>query len=131
MQDLLPIQQKNTVMTTFECYSLILAVITGICGTLLGAFNIWYALSRDRVKLRVIPKFRLIVGNMELTAEQDAPEYNLDRHLSEQQIILFAIEVVNLSAFPITITGVGVGKGNMNVRISNIWLSSLLQLNLC
>ena len=99
-------------MTPFEYYSLILAVITGLFGTVAGLYNTWYSWSKDQVKLRVTPKLRWVVNNIEWTLEIDNSEFlNLDQHLSEQNVLQFSVEVVNLSTFPITITEVGIGKG--------------------
>lgn len=61
-----------------------------ILGAVLGMMNTWCAIDRDRVKLKVIPKRAIPVGNM------------ID------QRIRLCIDVTNFSTFPLTITEVGV-----------------------
>lgn len=72
-------------MDAFEAITFSIAVL----GAVLGVINTWVGLSKERVKLSVIPKHAIPVGG--------APE-NLQ----------FCIEVVNLSAFPVTISEIGV-----------------------
>jgi hypothetical protein len=57
-----------------------------LLGAFLGVVNTWQALKRDRVRLRVTPSHAI-----QIPSGRD----------------LFAIEVVNLSAFPVTIVEVG------------------------
>jgi len=61
-----------------------------VLGAVLGIMNTWRAIDRDRVKLKVIPKQAIPVGNI------------ID------QGIRFCIEVINFSSFPLIITEVGV-----------------------
>ena len=61
-----------------------------VLGAVLGVMNTWRAIDRDRVKLKVIPKQAIPVGNM------------ID------QRIRLCIDVTNFSTFPLTITEVGV-----------------------
>ncbi|RLW62678.1 MAG: hypothetical protein B6D73_18285 [gamma proteobacterium symbiont of Stewartia floridana] len=72
-------------MTTVESITLAIAVL----GAVLGVINTWVGLSKEKVKLIVTPKHAIPVGG--------APE-----HLE------FCVEVVNLSAFPVTVSEVGV-----------------------
>lgn len=72
-------------MSIFETVTFAIAVL----GAVLGVINTWVGLSKERVKLIVTPKHAIPVGG--------APEE-----------LEFCIEVVNLSAFPITISEIGI-----------------------
>jgi hypothetical protein len=74
-----------SIMTTTELITLPLAVL----GAVLGVINTWRSLDRDRVKLRVVPKIAYMVTPASPTPPQ------------------LCIEVINLSAFPVTVTEVG------------------------
>lgn len=71
-------------MSLFEAITFAIAVL----GAALGVINTWVGLSKERVKLVVTPKYAIPIGN--------APNQ-----------IEFCIEVVNLSAFPVTVSEVG------------------------
>lgn len=72
-------------------FSLVQAITLSVAvlGAVLGVINTWQGLDKNRLKLRVIPKHAIAVGaaNPKLT---------------------FCIEVTNLSAFPVTVSDVGV-----------------------
>lgn len=72
-------------MTGTEAVTFSLAVL----GAVLGVINTWKALDKDRVKLRVVPKYVIPVGRV-------------DHRLT------FCIEVTNLSGFAVTIEETGV-----------------------
>lgn len=72
-------------MDIFESITFAIAVL----GATLGVVNTWVGLSKEKVKLVVTPKHVIPVGG--------AP-----KHLT------FCIEVVNLSAFPVTVSEVGI-----------------------
>lgn len=57
-----------------------------LLGAVLGVINTWNSLSKSRVKLKVIPS----------------------HVIAEDSSIEFAIEITNLSAFPVTISDAGV-----------------------
>jgi hypothetical protein len=72
--------------------TLITAIIGAICGILgaaLGIINICHQLSRNKLRLKVIPSHAIPVGGI----------VNSD--------INFGLEVINLSEFPVTISDVG------------------------
>ncbi len=62
----------------------------GAIGTILGIINTWNSLSKNRVRLKVTPKFAYPVG----------PGFN-------NKIRLVSIEVVNSSSFAVTISEIG------------------------
>jgi hypothetical protein len=80
-------------MDIFEAITFAIAVL----GASLGVINTWVGLSKERVKLSVTPKHAIPVGG--------APEH-----------LQFCVEVVNLSAFPVTISEVGVFYGGTSKR---------------
>src|SRR5262249_41688528 len=66
-------------------------------------------LSRNRVRLKVIPKRGYMVGGNTLITGVSADV--LSQQYSEQNVpSLWCIEVINLSAFAVTISSVGFGK---------------------
>ena len=80
-------------MTIFETITFAVAVL----GAVLGVINTWVGLSKERVKLTVLPRQAIPVGN--------AP-----------QNIELSIDVVNLSAFPVTVSEIGVFYKGTNKR---------------
>ncbi len=62
-------------------------------GAVLGVINTWYAIDRNRVKLKVIPRQAIHVGNM------------ADKKI---RLSINVTNVTNLSALPLTVTEVGV-----------------------
>jgi len=87
----------------------IIGAVTGVVGTVLGVITIADLLSRNRVKLRVTPKLAWVNRRgMVLTAEKPAPAGH-DPTGGDPPNRL-AVEVVNLSAFAVTISEVGVGR---------------------
>lgn len=79
-------------MTTLQLVTLTTAIIGAACGTLgavLGIINMWHQLSKDAVRLKILPAHALPVGH------GGAGEWTV------------SIEVINLSAFPVTVAEVG------------------------
>ena len=78
-------------------------VVTGVTGTALGVISAINMLSRNCVKLRVIPKaaWKLANGLVISTHRRPRAELGPPNRL--------AIEIINLSAFPVTISEVGLG----------------------
>lgn len=72
-------------ISVLEGITLAIAVL----GAVLGMTNTWHALDRSRAKLKVVPAHAIPVGGMN-------PSIN------------FAIEITNLSAFPVTVHDAGV-----------------------
>jgi hypothetical protein len=65
-------------------------------GTVLGCINTFVLLNNRRVRLRVVPKSAILGGGGVLTHSME--------HMPGATV---CIEVVNLSSFPVTISGVG------------------------
>jgi len=80
-------------MSIFESITFAIAIL----GAVLGVLNTWMGLSKEKVKLVVTPKHAVPIGG--------APEQ-----------ITFCIEVVNLSAFPVTISEIGISYGGIDKR---------------
>jgi hypothetical protein len=80
-------------VTLIEAITLSIAVL----GAVLGVINTWHALDRSRVKLKVLPAHAIPSGGAD-------PR------------IKFGIGVTNLSAFPVTISEVGVLYEGTNTR---------------
>lgn len=79
-------------MSTSQNMTLAVAIVgaaTGLLGAVLGIINTWKSIGRERVKLRIVPK----------VAEVHAP--------GQDPTPRMCIEAVNMSCFPITISGVG------------------------
>ena len=72
-------------MTIFQNTTFGLALL----GAVLSVINTWKALDHDKVKLKVTPKHAIPVGGLEGSG------------------IAFCIEVINRSAFPVTVTEIG------------------------
>jgi hypothetical protein len=75
----------------------VIGAITGSVGTLLGVWNFVQSLSQRRVRLKVIPKSTTIRGSGFLSSNRDV--------MSDEWFA--CVEVINLSAFPVTIAEVG------------------------
>jgi len=89
-------------MSTTAGITLALAIIGavfGLIGTVLSLVNTWRLFDRDRVKLRVVPKFAIGVGA-----------------LAGERFV--SISVTNLSAFPVTISEVGFRMNGTTDRIA-------------
>lgn len=76
-------QQNITLITA------IIGAVCGVSGAILGIINTCHQLSRNKLRLKVIPSHAIPVGAYANSG------------------INFGIEVINLSEFPVTITDVG------------------------
>lgn len=80
-------------VTNFQLITMSLAVI----GAVLGIINTWYNLDRSRIKLRVTPAKAIPVGSANPSIEM-------------------AIEIINTSAFPVSIAEAGLNIKGSNQR---------------
>lgn len=78
-------------MTWFQGVTLGVALL----GAVLGIINIWHQLSRDRIRIRVTPQVAHRVTVLGISGPT------------------LCVEVVNLSAFPVTISDVGFSQGSL------------------
>jgi hypothetical protein len=80
-------------------FNLVQAVTLSVAavGAVLGIINTWQGLDKSRLKLKVTPKHAIPVGNADTR-------------------LTFCIEVTNLSAFPVTVSDVGVFYAGTNER---------------
>lgn len=88
-------------MGTTSVITLIIAVV----GAVLGIVNTWVQLSKNRVRMKIIPKAGHHLGSMfihSVLAQSTAPNTPDDDRL--------CVEVANLSDFPVTINEVGLGS---------------------
>lgn len=101
-------------MTTLQLVTLITAIVGAACGILgavLGIINTWHQMSQTRVRLRVVPKLAwMIDAHNVLTA--DRPARDMKDPVRARPPDRVCIEVVNLSAFPVTVSDVGFGRVN-------------------
>ncbi|HUU86110.1 MAG TPA: hypothetical protein VM243_21645 [Phycisphaerae bacterium] len=93
----------------------IIGALLGAIGTGLGVITTWDLLSKNRVKLRVTPKAAWVNRDgTVLTAAAPAPAgYDPSGGRPPNQ---FAIHVVNLSSFAVTISEVGLGRRDGGLR---------------
>jgi len=92
-------------MTTLQLATL----ATAILGAVLGIINTWHQLSKDKVRLRVVPKMAFMTGPAEVMIG-DRPHSMAEEFRRRGTPRRLCVEVINLSAFPVTISGVGFGK---------------------
>lgn len=101
-------------MTTLQLVTLTTAIIGAVCGILgavLGIINTWHEMSRTRVRLRVVPKLAWMIDPQNvLTA--DRPARNTEDPVRGRPPDRVCIEIINLSAFPVTVSDVGFGRVN-------------------
>lgn len=86
---------------------------TAITGAVLGVFNLWRQLSTERIKLRVSPSIVIETSRNGVLASSTV---QVDP-TSPPQAVSLAIEVLNLSAFPVTIDEIGMttaGNGRLS-----------------
>ncbi|HBP88242.1 MAG TPA: hypothetical protein PKK23_19395 [Nitrospirales bacterium] len=75
----------NSEITVFQAVTMSIALV----GAVLGIINTWFSFDRERLKLKVVPVYAQPIGAMD-------PRIN------------FGINITNMSAFPITVSEVGV-----------------------
>jgi len=81
--------QEKKMLENYENWTQLITFSLAVLGAVLGVLNTWRNIDQCRVKLRVIPKQAIPVGGM-------------DERLG------FCVEVINLSAIPVTVSDVGV-----------------------
>lgn len=79
----------------------ITSLVLGAIGAVLGVVNTYVLLNSRRVRLRVTPKSAQLADGAVLT--------HAGRMLNSPDM---AIEVINLSSFPVTVSGLGLKLGN-------------------
>ena len=91
--------------------SWVVGVTLGIAlvGAVLGVLNTWDKLSKNRVRLRVVPKLAIFTGgDTWITGDRNSELAN--RLLARGALRRLCVTIVNLSAFPVTISDVGFGR---------------------
>jgi hypothetical protein len=83
---------------------------TALTGAVLGVFNLWRQVSSDRVKIRVTPSLvleRRAGGVLTSTTHLIDPEH-------PPETVSLAVEILNLSSFPVTIEEIGMTTNGPN-----------------
>ena len=92
-------------MNTVDAITFTIAVL----GAVLGVIGTWHQLGQSRVKLRVVPKLAFMVpGNGAIRGERITP--TIEALIAQRHPVRLCIEVVNLSAFAVTVSDVGFGR---------------------
>ena len=100
-------------MKPIEIVTLVTAIVGAVCGisgTILGIVNTWSQISRNRMRLRVVPKVDFITSDGNFTASKATNQ--MRQLVGSGTLSRWCIEVVNLSAFAVTISEVGFAKSN-------------------
>jgi len=100
-------------MKPIEIVTLVTAIVGAVCGifgAVLGIINTWSQVSRNRVRLRVVPKMAFMVDGGIITGTKATNQ--LKQLICSQTPSRWCIEVVNLSTFAVTISEVGFAKSN-------------------
>jgi hypothetical protein len=98
------VNQQNITLVTA-----IIGAVCGVSGMILGIINTWQQISKNRVRLKVIPKIAFMLdANNALTV--DRHNSSVSDRIRKGIPFRLCIEVINLSAFPLTISDVGFGK---------------------
>lgn len=101
-------------MNNTELVTLITAIVgaaTGILGTVLGGITTWDMLRKNTVRLRIVPKLTHVIDNS--IALNATRSNELTQQLIEAGAPLrLSVEVVNLSAFAVTVSEIGFGQAD-------------------
>ncbi len=100
-----------TILETVTLTTAIIGAACGISGTVLGLINTWSQVSRNRVRLKVIPKLAFMVGG-DLVISGVKRSQLQQRLANSGAPARWCLEVVNLSEFAVTISDVGFGRSN-------------------
>jgi hypothetical protein len=101
-------------MTSIQIITLVTAIvgaICGICGAVLGVINTCTQLSRNRVRLKVIPKVAYMVTETDVVA--CAKPTALQARIAEKGApSRLCLEIINMSEFAVTVSDAGFGRAN-------------------
>jgi hypothetical protein len=96
-------------MTTLETVTLVTAITGAVCGVfgaVLSIINTWSQLTRNRVRLKVIPKVAFMLSN-EIAQTTDRDDDLFRKMAENRRPARICIEIVNLGCVPVTISHVG------------------------
>lgn len=96
----------------------ITGTITGVAGSVMGVVATIDMLRKNRVRLRVVPKLGWHYPNGLVISTVNDPSRSPARLTQGKLPNRFVVEVVNLSAFPITVSEVGFGRRERKSRVS-------------
>ena len=108
-------------MQTESVATLIIAVVSFV-GLLLGGFNTWWNLRSSKVDLKVYPTLvRVLPNGISISSPwKDLEGLYLQLAPQVGELLCVSIYVVNLSGFPVTLSGVGFrSKKNRRVITAN------------
>lgn len=101
-------------MTPIQIVTLVTAIIGAVCGisgAVLGVINTWSQLSRNRVRLKVVPKMAFMMGGGGVITATKATQ--LYKELSSSGVpSRWCMEIVNLSSFAVTVSNAGFGRAD-------------------
>lgn len=98
----------------------LVAIVTGVTGMILGIYNFVHSRRQDSVRLHVIPKASSYQGRGIDGREfylDSVDEYSLEGRKAADTL---AIEIVNMSKFPVTVDDVGLAPRRGN-RMALAW----------
>ncbi|MGE5609999.1 MAG: hypothetical protein ACM359_12150 [Bacillota bacterium] len=87
----------------------VVGTVTGAIGTVLGFISTWHQLAKDKVRLRVVPKLAFMAGNG-VVLSGDRETHLVREYLQNGSSARLCIEIVNLSAFAVTVSDAGFGR---------------------
>jgi hypothetical protein len=112
----------STIDLTFV--TAIIGAVTGLVGTILGIIAVWDQLSKNRVRLRVVPRLSWPIDAQHRITFHRAPTSRERERLNGRPPDQVCIEVVNLSTFAVTISEITIGRnGQARAAIVGLQLS--------
>jgi hypothetical protein len=88
-----------------------ITLVIAVFGAVLGVINTWRAMDRDRVKIRVTPKIAFVVDvSNSITVDRNSAHVQRLRAAGLPEKL--AVEMVNLSNFPVTMSDAGFGRAD-------------------
>jgi hypothetical protein len=85
-----------------------ITLTVAIIGAVLGIFNTWRQISKDRVRLRVIPKLAFQIASRATMSAAQLTD-GVKQRLIAGEVPRLQIEIINLSAFAVTVSNAGWG----------------------